>query len=75
MAKKEDIFFNALREVFIGAKVEGEGGFINLMKIKANYYQGIEPILKADIDKALEKDPQFRDELFDKLYSFFKRYF
>jgi len=30
---------------------------------------------KEDIEKALEKYPDFRDELFDKLYSFFKRYF
>ena len=75
MSSKEDRFFNALREVFIGAKVEGEGGFIHLMKIKSNYYRGLEPLLKKDIEKALEKYPDFRDELFDKLYSFFKRYF
>jgi len=45
MSSKEEKFFNALRDVFIGAKVEGEGGFINLMKIKSNYYRGLEPIL------------------------------
>lgn len=72
---KEQKFFKALQDVFIGAKIEGQGGFINLMRIKSNYYSQIEQILKKDIDDALTKYPQFRDELFDKLYSFFSRYF
>ena len=71
----EQKFYKALQDVFIGAKIEGSGGFVNLMKIKSNYYCKIEEILKADIEKALEKYPSFRDELFDKLYSFFSRYF
>lgn len=72
---KEQKFFKALQDVFIGAKIEGQGGFINLMRIKSNYYSQIEQILKKDIDDALTKYPKFRDELFDKLYSFFSRYF
>lgn len=72
---KEQKFFKALQDVFIGAKIEGQGGFINLMRIKSNYYSQIEKILKNDIDEALKKHPKFRDELFDKLYSFFSRYF
>jgi adenine specific DNA methylase Mod len=72
---KEQKFYKALQDVFIGAKVEGEGGFINLMKIKSGYYSQIEKLLKQDIDKAIEKHPAFREELFDKLHSFFSRYF
>lgn len=72
---KEQKFYKALQDVFIGAKVEGIGGFINLMKIKATYYSQIEKILEKDINKALEKHPAFREELFDKLYNFFNRYF
>ncbi len=72
---KEQKFYKALQDVFIGAKIEGQGGFINLMRIKSNYYRKIEELLKEDIEKALEKYPSFRDELFDKLYSFFSRYF
>lgn len=72
---KEQKFFKALQDVFIGAKIEGQGGFINLMRIKSNYYSQIEKILKKDINDALIKYPKFRDELFDKLYSFFSRYF
>ncbi len=72
---KEQKFYKALQDVFIGAKIEGTGGFVNLMKIKSNYYRKIEQLLKADVEKALEKYSSFRDELFDKLYSFFSRYF
>ena len=72
---KEQKFYEALQNVFIGAKIEGEGGFINLMKIKSGYYSQIEKLLQKDIDKALEKHPAFKDEIFDKLYAFFSRYF
>ena len=72
---KEQKFFRALRDVFVGAQVEGKGGFINLMKIKSKYYSKIEEILKKDIEEALKQYPHFREELFDKLYSFFSRYF
>jgi len=72
---KEKLFYKTLQDIFIGAKVEGQGGFINLMKIKSKYYEKIEGLLKKDIEEALKKYPTFRDELFDKLYSFFSRYF
>jgi adenine-specific DNA-methyltransferase len=72
---KEQKFYKALQDVFIGAKIEGEGGFINLMRIKYGYYSQIEKLFQKDVDKALEKHTAFRDELFDKLYAFFNRYF
>ncbi len=72
---KEQKFFEALQNIFIGVKIEGEGGFINLMRIKSRYYSQIEKLLKEDINEALEKYPKFRKELFDKLFSFFSRYF
>ncbi len=72
---KEKKFYKILQDLFIGAKIEGIGGFVNLMKIKSNYYRKIESILKNDIEAALVKYPKFKDELFDKLYSFFSRYF
>lgn len=74
--QKEQQFYDALRDLFVGAKVEGDSGYINLMRIKSRYFtNGVEPRLKADIDTALEDFPEFREELFDKLYTFFKRYF
>src|SRR4030043_2418331 len=73
---KEQKFYNALKDIFVGAKVEGESGYINLMKMKSRYYEkGLLPKLHEDIEKALKSFPHFRDELFDKLYTFFSRYF
>ena len=74
--KSQERFENALRELFVGAKVEGQSGFINLMRIKSRYYtDGVFPKLQKDIEAALKPFPGFRQELFDKLYDFFHRYF
>jgi adenine specific DNA methylase Mod len=73
---KEEKFYKALKEVFIGAKVEGDSGYINLMRIKSRYYEkGVFPKLQKDIEEALKPFPEFKEELFDKLYTFFHRYF
>jgi len=73
---KEEKFYNALKDIFVGAKVEGESGYINLMRIKSRYYEkGVFPKLQEDIAKAIEPFPEFKEELFDKLYTFFHRYF
>jgi len=75
-SRKEKRFYDSLRDMFVGAKVEGESGYINLMKIKSRYYEkGVFPKLKQDIEERLQEFPEFREELFDKLYSFFGRYF
>lgn len=73
---QEQKFFGALRDVFVGAKVEGESGYINLMRIKSRYYEkGVFPKLLEDIDEALKPFSAFLDELFERLYDFFHRYF
>jgi adenine specific DNA methylase Mod len=73
---KERRFFDALKNIFVGVPVEGESGYINLMRIKARYFEKVmEPHLRKEIDNALERFPDFREELFDKLYTFFRRYF
>lgn len=74
--KYETLFFNALRDLFVGAKIEGESGYINLMKIKAGYFEnGVSGKLHDRINEVLQPFPDFREELFDKLYTFFQRYF
>jgi adenine-specific DNA-methyltransferase len=73
---KERRFFDALKNIFVGVPVEGESGYINLMHIKARYFEKVmEPRLRKEIDNALKRFPDFREELFDKLYTFFRRYF
>ncbi len=75
MTKKQN-FISALQDILVGAKVEGESGYINLMRSKARYYEkGVSPKLQQDINEALKPFPTFRDELFEKLYGFFHRYF
>lgn len=72
----EQKFTNALRDIFVGAKIEGESGYINLMRIKSRYYmEGVFPKLMEKIDTEIAPFPAFREELFDKLFTFFKRYF
>src|SRR3990172_6140132 len=76
MAQAEDKFYRALKDVFVGAPVEGASGYINLMRIKSRYFEeGVFPHLRQRIDDELRPFPTFREELFDKLYNFFHRYF
>jgi len=56
---KEQKFYNALKDIFIGAKVEGESGYINLMRIKSRYYEkGIFTKLQENIEEALKPFPR-----------------
>jgi hypothetical protein len=56
--KSQERFYDALRELFVGAKVEGQSGFINLMRIKSRYYtDGVFPRLQKDIDQAHKPFP------------------
>lgn len=42
--KFEKQFLDALHDIFVGAKVEGNSGYVNLMRIKSRYYeQGVFP--------------------------------
>jgi adenine specific DNA methylase Mod len=72
---KERRFYDTLKDIFIGASVEGKSGFINMMRIKSSYFKFILSKLNEDIENELKEFPEFREELFDKLYTFFKRYF
>jgi len=73
---KEQKFYDTLKDIFVGAKVEGESGYINLMRIKSRYYEkGVFPKLQKDMNEALNPFPNFREELFNRLYTFFNRYF
>lgn len=74
--RNERRFLDALRDLFVGAKVDGQSGYINLMRIKAAYFERmVEPALFDSITEALRADAGFREELFDKLHAFFTRYF
>lgn len=73
---KKDKFFEVLRNIFVGAKIEGNSGYVNLMKIKSKYYNEFKEQLQKDIDEKLKEVGQnFEEELYNKLFTFFKKYF
>jgi adenine-specific DNA-methyltransferase len=73
---KKDKFFEVLRNIFVGAKIEGNSGYVNLMKIKSKYYNEFKEQLHIDIDAKLNEVGQnFEEELYNKLFTFFKKYF
>ena len=74
---KERQFLNALGSLFTGARVDGNGksGYINLMHIKQQHFESVRGELMKRIDKIAPLNYPFREELFDKLHSFFHRYF
>ena len=72
---KEKRFYDSLEDIFVGAKVEGESGYVNLLKIKEQYYSSILAQFKNEVDESNIITGNFREEFFDKLYSFFEKYF
>jgi adenine specific DNA methylase Mod len=70
-------FYNLLLGMFVGdSEIEGQGGFVNLLKIKKKYFDSeFKPNLQKKIEEILRVYPQFESELFEKLYTFFSRYF
>jgi adenine specific DNA methylase Mod len=77
VSKFREKFYNLLGSMFIGdTEIEGQGGFINLLKIKRKYYENeFKPKLQEKVEKVLSIYPNFEAELFEKLYTFFSRYF
>lgn len=75
MEKNERLFYDKLKDIFIGAKIEGNSGFINLMRIKSSYFDVVFNELNKEIDRKLSEFEDFREEMFDKLYTFFNTYF
>ncbi len=87
MKTNEAQFYEVLENLFIGVKVEDKqeslldptpralkNGMINLMKAKSKYYHHKKQELKKLIDLKCQDNNDLKEELFDKLYSFFKRY-
>jgi len=75
MPTNEGQFYTELEKIFTGADIEGEGGYVNLLKIKSAYYY--KKIL-AEFQKQVEENDiikGFREEFFDRLYTFFEKYF
>jgi len=71
MAKdNEKRFFSLLKDLFVGEKIEGDGAYVNLMKLKSKHFEKIENKIQ---DKLYFK--KNKEEIYDKLYTFFHSYF
>ncbi len=75
MKINEQKFYDAIKEIFIGAKIEGQGGFINLIQIKRQYYNKVLKMFQNEVNNNKDIKGDFKEEFFDKLYSFFDKYF
>ncbi|GAA9708939.1 hypothetical protein VN0016_11790 [Helicobacter pylori] len=88
MKTNEALFYEVLENLFIGVKIEDKqenlldpnakamkNGMLNLMKAKSKYYQSKKQELEKFIGLKCQNNNDLKEELFDKLYSFFKRYF
>ncbi|RVY94447.1 hypothetical protein EC506_04985 [Helicobacter pylori] len=88
MKTNEAQFYEVLENLFIGVKIEDKqeslldpspravkNGMLNLLKAKSQYYQSKKQELEKLIDCKCQNNNDLKEELFDKLYSFFKRYF
>ncbi|GAA8707408.1 hypothetical protein HpBT349_02070 [Helicobacter pylori] len=87
MKTNEAQFYEVLENLFIGVKIEDKqeslldpnakavkNGMLNLMKAKSKYYQSKKQELEKLINLKCQNNNDLKEELFDKLYSFFKRY-
>ncbi len=46
----ESKFYNSLESIFTGANIEGDSGYVNLLKIKSSYYKLILEQFKKDVN-------------------------
>ncbi|MHA1785471.1 MAG: site-specific DNA-methyltransferase [Candidatus Helarchaeota archaeon] len=72
---KEQKFYNALRNTFIGAKIEGKSGYINLIHLKSKYFEKFIKKFMNEVNSDLISYPKFKEEFYNKLHDFFSRYF
>jgi len=63
-------FFSLLKDLFIGERIEGDGTYVNLMKLKSLHFEKIEHKIKNELF-----GKKNREEIYDKLYTFFHSFF
>ena len=75
MKEQEQKFYDTLEKVFTGVPIEGEGGFVNLLHIKQEYYSAVLKKFRAEVDADKVITANFKEDFFRHLYTFFERYF
>jgi adenine specific DNA methylase Mod len=70
---KEQKFYSILQDLFVGATLDGDSGYVNLMNIKTGYFNNIRERIKKEVEEGFKgSEPE---DLFDRLYTFFDSYF
>ena len=70
---KEQQFYSLLQDLFVGAKLEGDSGYVNLMNIKTDYFTKIREKIKSEVKNKFGNNSP--EDLYAKLYTFFDSYF
>jgi adenine-specific DNA-methyltransferase len=69
-------FWEILENLYVGAEPEGKSGYVNILKQKHKYFENfVKPQLSSYIKKRIKDFPEFEEELYKKLYTFFEPYF
>lgn len=71
----ENNFYQLIEDIFTGKKVNGVGGYVNLLSVKHEYYRDIIEIFQDEVEQESLIVGKFKEEFFDKLYSFYEKYF
>ena len=71
----EEKFYEAMNNMFVGSKIDGKGGYVNLLHIKNKYYKKVIDILKSEIQNDSVVNADFKEDFYDLLYTFFIKYF
>lgn len=75
-SSSEEKFWRVLENLYAGAEPEGKSGYVNLIRQKRRFFANfLKPKLREYIDKRLSPFPEFKEELYRKLYTFFEPYF
>ena len=53
--KYEQTFFSALKDTFVGHKIKGKSGYVNLLDLKQQYFAQFEPYIHKEIDETIKK--------------------
>jgi adenine specific DNA methylase Mod len=78
MATKEERFFELLKNIFVGVDIKEEKdqrGVIKLMKYKKAYFDRFFNDFENWLEEQTKEFPEFKEEMYDKLYTFFESYF
>ncbi len=71
MTLSEEQFFDLLKDLFVGSKIEGSSGYTNLLRIKSEYFDTIAAKLKGEFRGIIAGHPSASISLFDGLAEFF----